>query len=86
MERWIWNAVKTEQILSVINDIQGLGYTMAPADMSMDMHMFSAMYAVNGKFSIMAMLPYIEKEMKMKMLTGMMAAGFTLQAAEELET
>ena len=55
------------------NDIQGLGYSMAPTDMSMDMHMFSAMYAVNGKFSIMAMLPYIEKEMTMKMLTGMMA-------------
>jgi len=57
------------------NDIQGLGYSMAPTDMSMDMHMFSAMYAVNGKFSIMAMLPYIEKEMTMKMLTGMMAGN-----------
>ena len=55
------------------NDIQGLGYSMAPTDMSMDMHMFSAMYAVNGKFSIMAMLPYIEKKMEMKKLTGMMA-------------
>ena len=55
------------------NDIQGLGYIMAPTDMSMDMHMFSAMYAVNGKFSIMAMLPYIEKKMEMKMLTGGMA-------------
>ena len=57
------------------NDIQGLGYSMVPTDMSMDMHMFSAMYAVNGKFSIMAMLPYIEKEMTMKMLTGMMAGN-----------
>jgi len=55
------------------NDIQGFGYSMAPIDMSMDMHMFSAMYAVNGKFSIMAMLPYIEKKMEMKKLTGMMA-------------
>ena len=53
--------------------IQGLGYTMAPTDMNMDMHMFSAMYAFNDKFSIMAMLPYIEKEMEMKKLTGMMA-------------
>jgi len=53
--------------------IQGLGYSMAPTDMTMDMHMFSAMYAVNKKLSVMAMLPYIEKKMDMKKLTGMMA-------------
>ena len=53
--------------------IQDLGYTMAPIDMSMHMHMFSAMFAINDKFTVMAMLPYIEKEMSMKMLTGMMA-------------
>ena len=58
------------------NFIQAAGYTMAPIDMSMDMHMFSAMYAVNNKFSVMAMLPYIEKEMEMEMLTGMMAGRY----------
>jgi hypothetical protein len=59
---------------SINNDfIQNLGYSMAPTDMTMDMHMFSAMYAVNDKISLMAMLPYIEKEMDMVMLTGMMA-------------
>ena len=53
--------------------IQGLGYSMTPLDMTMDMHMFSAMYAYSNKLSLMAMIPYIEKEMEMKMLTGMMA-------------
>ena len=53
--------------------IQGLGYSMAPIDMNMRMHMFSAMYSVNNKLTVMAMLPYIEKEMEVKKLTGMMA-------------
>ena len=58
---------------SINNDfIKNLGYSMAPTDMTMDMHMFSAMYAVNDKISLMAMLPYIEKEMDMVKLTGMM--------------
>ena len=46
---------------------------MTPIDMTMDMHMFSAMYAIDNKFTLMAMLPYVEKEMEMKKLTGMMA-------------
>ena len=53
--------------------IQGLGFTMTPVDMTMDMHMLSTMYAFNNKFTLMAMIPYIEKEMEMKKLTGMMA-------------
>ncbi len=53
--------------------IQGLGFSMTPIDMTMDMHMFSAMYAIDNKFTLMAMLPYVEKEMEMKKLTGMMA-------------
>jgi len=53
--------------------IQGLNYSMTPLDMTMDMHMFSAMYAVDSKFSLMFMLPYIEKEMEMKMMSGMMS-------------
>ena len=57
---------------SVNNDyIKGLGFSMAPTDMTMDMHMFSAMYALNNKISLMAMLPYIEKEMDMIKLSGM---------------
>ena len=55
------------------SSVQNLGYSMTPLKMNMDMHMFSAMYAVNEKISVMAMLPYIEKKMEMKMLTGGMA-------------
>ena len=57
---------------SVSNDyIKDLGFSMAPTDMTMEMHMFSAMYALNNKISFMAMLPYIEKEMDMVKLSGM---------------
>ena len=57
---------------SVSNDfIKNLGFSMAPTDMTMDMHMFSAMYAVNNKISLMAMISYIEKEMEMVKLSGM---------------
>ena len=57
---------------SVNNDfIKSLGFSMAPTDMTMDMHMFSAMYAYNKNISLMAMLPYIEKEMDMVKLSGM---------------
>tara|TARA_A100001011_G_scaffold321544_1_gene342553 strand:+ start:1053 stop:2510 length:1458 start_codon:yes stop_codon:yes gene_type:complete len=51
--------------------IKGLGFTMAPTDMEMDMHMFSAMYAVNNKFTVMSMLPYVKKEMQMQKISGM---------------
>ena len=51
--------------------IKGLGFTMAPTDMDMDMHMFSAMYAVNNKFTVMSMLPYVKKEMQMQKISGM---------------
>ena len=54
------------------NFIKGLNFSMTPISMTMRMHMLSTMYAVNNKFSLMAMLPYIEKEMEMKMLSGMM--------------
>ena len=56
--------------------IQGLGYTMAPTEMEMDMHMFSAMYAINSKFTVMAMLPYVKKEMQMQKLSGMNTGKF----------
>ena len=51
--------------------IKGLGFSMAPTDMEMDMHMFSAMYAVNNKFTVMSMLPYVKKEMQMQKISGM---------------
>lgn len=39
------------------------GYMVAPQDMTMDMHMFGAMYAPSNSLTLMAMLPYVEKDM-----------------------
>ncbi|MDT8326153.1 MAG: transporter [Roseovarius sp.] len=36
---------------------------IVPTDMTMDMHMFGAMYAPNDRVTLMAMLPYIVKKM-----------------------
>lgn len=36
---------------------------IVPTSMTMDMHMFGAMYAPNDRLTLMAMLPWIEKEM-----------------------
>lgn len=38
-------------------------YEMAPDDMFMHMHMFGAMYAVNNRITLMAMVPLLQKEM-----------------------
>ena len=45
--------------------IASLGYSMAPTKMSMDMHMFGGMYAFGSNFTMMAMIPYVEKNMEM---------------------
>jgi len=39
-------------------------YMVTPTSMDMDMHMFGAMYGVNEKITVMAMLPYVTKSMK----------------------
>lgn len=36
---------------------------IVPTDMTMDMHMFGAMYAPSNRVTLMAMVPYIEKSM-----------------------
>jgi hypothetical protein len=38
-------------------------YMVAPLRMDMEMHMFGAMYAVNERLSLMAMLPLVRKDM-----------------------
>lgn len=38
-------------------------YMIAPLNMTMDMQMFSAMYGVNEKLTVMVMAPYLDKEM-----------------------
>jgi len=50
---------------------------IVPTDMTMDMHMFGAMYAPNDRVTLMAMLPYIEK--RMNHLTYMGGAGTTVR-------
>ena len=51
--------------------IASLGYSMAPTKMSMDMHMFGGMYAFGSNFTMMAMIPYVEKNMEMIKISGM---------------
>ena len=40
------------------------GFPVAPTRMSMEMHMFGAMYAPNDKLTFMAMLPLVDLEME----------------------
>lgn len=47
------------------------GFTMHPDKMSMDMHMFGAMYAISDKWTLMGMLNYLDNEMEMFMDSGM---------------
>ncbi|WP_371228496.1 transporter [Roseovarius sp. 2305UL8-3] len=49
---------------------------IVPTDMTMDMHMFGAMYAASDRVTLMAMVPYIEKSMNH--LTYMGGAGTTV--------
>ncbi len=39
-------------------------FMVAPVDMTMEMHMFGAMYAVSDDVTLMAMVPYVSKEME----------------------
>lgn len=39
------------------------GYMVAPLRMDMEMHMLGVMYALNDSFTLMGMLPYVEKDM-----------------------
>ena len=48
---------------------------IVPTDMTMDMHMFGAMYMANPKFQVMAMLPYIEKSMNHVTFAGLIGTA-----------
>lgn len=39
------------------------GFMVAPLDMSMEMHMFGAMYGASDNLTLMGMLPYVRKSM-----------------------
>ena len=50
----------------------GGDYAMLPEKMSMDMHMLGTMYAVSEKWTLMAMLNYLDNDMDMNMEMGAM--------------
>ena len=50
----------------------GGDYAMLPEKMSMDMHMLGTMYAVSDKWTLMAMLNYLDNDMDMNMEMGAM--------------
>ena len=39
-------------------------FMVTPVDMTMDMHMFGAMYGVSDNLTVMAMIPFVSKEME----------------------
>lgn len=58
---------------------------VVPTEMSMDMHMFGAMYAPSDWLTLMAMVNYVEKEMDHLTFQGMMGTnvlgGFTTETS-----
>lgn len=59
------DSISTDEIVSTIPNVNAPPPTLrvAPTDMSMDMHMFGAMWAPSDRVTLMAMVPYLEKEM-----------------------
>ena len=45
-------------------------FTFAPTSMTMEMHMFTAMYAFTDRFNLTVMLPYLVKDMDMQPREG----------------
>ena len=48
------------------NSSLGFPLGMLPKDMKMDMHMFGTMYAISNKWTLMAMVNYLDNEMSMQ--------------------
>ena len=48
------------------NSTFGFPLGMLPKDMKMDMHMFGTMYAISDKWTLMAMVNYLDNEMSMQ--------------------
>jgi hypothetical protein len=59
-------------------------WRMAPENMTMDMYMVGAMAGITKDFSVMAMVPYVEKEMNMVTFAGM--SGTTVLGSSTSET
>ena len=73
------NSLSSEEVLQ--------DYDMAATSMTMDMHMFGAMYASSDQLTWMAMLPYLENDMdmlmKMPMSDGGMDGGMGMNMTDE---
>ena len=55
------DAVSDEMIIS--DDAGGFGFQVTPTRMSAQMHMFGAMYAPSGRYTLIAILPLVFKDM-----------------------
>lgn len=60
--------------------LAGLGYTVAPVDMRMEMHMIGMMYAPVRQVTLMAMLPIVSLNMNHLVVAGP-AAGTTFKTS-----
>lgn len=84
------SGVTPEQIVTTVpNRFSGLPMQpptlrVVPTDMTMDMHMFGAMYAPTDQITLMAMIPYITKSMNH--LTYQGPVGTTLLGGFRTET
>ena len=81
------NNVSTSQILQVPNRFadppnQPPFLRIVPTNMTMDMHMFGAMYAPTNNLTLMAMVNYIDKEMDHLTfnIPGTLIGGFTTRS------
>lgn len=66
--------VDGDRAISTSDLLGSSAYTMAPSKMTMTMDMLGLMYAPNDSTTLMAMLPYVEKDMDMIMMSGSMPA------------
>ncbi len=70
------NSLSPEQVAVTPNPCFGLpgqppDIRIVPTSMTMDMHMFGAMYAPHDRITLMAMLPYVTKQMDHITFAGM---------------
>ncbi len=54
-----------------LSDVHAEGFMVVPTKMDMEMHMFGLMYGVSDNITLMAMLPYVEKDMDHRSMMGM---------------
>jgi len=73
------NRISAQQVLNGADGSRAGsdGFLVTPLSMTMEIHMFGAMYAVNDKLTLMGMLPYVKLSMDHVTRTG---ANFTTKA------